>query len=71
MKRFVSSRLGLFLFFLTASVLCYLFDCLLMFNSYPELPWYETGIFTVPQGFLVSVGLFLAAVYFLIFGKDK
>ena len=70
-KRFMSSRLSLFLFFLTSSVVCYLFDCLFTFSRYPNLPWYETGIFSVPRGFFVTAGLFLAALYFLIFGKDK
>jgi hypothetical protein len=62
----------LFLIFFTLGVVYYLLDCLFEFKRYPDLPWYETGIRSGGRrGFLMTVGLFVAAIYFLIFGKKS
>jgi hypothetical protein len=71
MKSVKLTRFGNFLFFFIAGVLWYLTDCLLEFKSHPDIPWYETGVFSGPKGFLTTVALFLAAFYVLIFRKDK
>src|SRR6185312_14886698 len=39
------SRTGLLVFF-TLGCAFYLVDCLASFREYPELPWFETGIYT-------------------------
>ena len=70
-KTFTSTRFRRFLFFFIAGVAFYLLDCLLKFKEHPDLPWYETGVFSGPKGFPTTVALFLAAFYFLIFQKDK
>ena len=71
MEKFSSTRRGLSLTLFTLAVVSYLFNCLFMFNRYPDLPWYETGIFRAPTGFFFTVGLFLAALWILVAPKDK
>jgi hypothetical protein len=71
-KSFKSTRVRLFLFFLAAGVTFYLVDCLISFTKYPQIPWFETGIYAGgPAGFYLTVVSFVAAFGCLLFKKTK
>lgn len=71
-KAFKSKRFGRFVFFLASAAVFYLVDCLVSHSEYPELPWFETGIYAGgPLGFVVTVLFALAAFWHLVFGKNK
>jgi hypothetical protein len=71
MKAFKPTRWNGFLLFFALAVVWYLYDCLLHFREHPDLPWYETGIYTGPWGFPRVVLLAVLALGFLLFRKGK
>jgi len=68
------SKWAVFCGLLILSGVFYFVDCLVVsiFNSHPDLPWIERGIYAAsPAGILTTVSITLAAFWILIFGKDK
>jgi hypothetical protein len=70
----LKSKQAVFCGLLILSGVFYLVDCLVVsiFDSHPDLPWIERGIYAGnPAGILTTASCLLAAFWILIFGKDK
>ena len=67
-----SSRWRWFFGLFTFGVLHYLLvDCLLSFKAHPDLPWYETEIYSgSPKGFLFTIAIFVFAIVQLLVRRD-
>jgi hypothetical protein len=70
----LKSKRAVFCGLLILSAVFYLVDCLVVstFNSHPDLPWIERGIYArSPAGILTTASVLVAAFWILIFGKNK
>jgi hypothetical protein len=70
----LKSKRAVFWGLLILSGVFYLVDCLVVsiFDNHPDLPWIKRGIYAAsPAGILTTGSCLIAALWILIFGKDK